>query len=99
MRHAGDLADTELRQTVAEHAPEWELEVHARGERKLAEAQQLAEALSAKLAETDNLAALHSWLMSGGQFYTPPSHAGVSIDNLLHERRRALGLVDVGVVG
>jgi hypothetical protein len=99
VRHAGDLADAELRQTVAEHAAEWDLEVQAKGEKILAEAQQIAEALSAKLAETEGLAALHGWLMSGGQSYTPPSPATISIDNLLHERRRDLGLLDLGVIG
>jgi hypothetical protein len=99
VRHAGDLADAELRQTVAEHAAEWDLEVQAKGEKILAEAQEIANTLSAKLAETEGLIGLHSWLTSGGQFYTPPSPATVSIDNLLHERRRDLGLLDVGVVG
>jgi hypothetical protein len=99
VRHAGGLADGELRETVTEHAHDWDLEVQARGEKKLAEAQQIAEALTAKLAETEDLAALHGWLMSGGQSYTPPTPATVSIDSLLYERRRALGLVDVGVIG
>ena len=99
VRHAGELADAELRQVVAEHAAEWDLEVRAKGEEILVEAQQMAEALSAKLAETEDLAALHGWLMSGGQFYTPPSPATISIDNLLYERRRGLGLLEVGVIG
>ena len=97
--HAGDLADAELKQTVAEHAAEWDAEVQAKAERILAEAQQMAAALSRKLAETEGLAALHGWLQSGGQSYTPPSPATVSIDNLIHERRRELGLLDVGVIG
>lgn len=95
VRHAGDLADAELRQTVAEHASEWDREVQARGEKLLLEAQQIADALSAKLAETEGLSALHGWLTSGGQSYTPPSPATVTIDNLVHERRRELGLLDV----
>ncbi|MDP8952140.1 MAG: hypothetical protein M3N18_07885 [Actinomycetota bacterium] len=98
VRHAGDLADAELKQTVAENAAEWDAEVQTKAERILAEAQQMADALSAKLAETEGLAALHGWLISGGQFYTPPMAAAVSIDNLIHERRRDLGLLDVEVV-
>jgi hypothetical protein len=99
VRHAGDLADGELRQTVAEHVAEWDVLVQAKGDKILAEAQEIAEALSQKLAETEGLAALHGWLMSGAQSYTPPSPATVTIDNLVHERRRELGLLDVGVIG
>jgi hypothetical protein len=43
--------------------------------------------------------ALHGWLQSGAQFYTPSTPATISIDNLLDERRRELGLMDVGVIG
>ncbi len=99
VRHAGELADAELRQVVAENAAEWDALVQARGQEILSEAQQMADALSAKLAETEGLAALHGWLVSGGQSYTPPTPATISIDNLLHERRRELGLLDVGVIG
>jgi DNA repair exonuclease SbcCD ATPase subunit len=99
VRHAGELADAELSQTVAECAEEYDAFVQAQGEKLLAEAQEIAEALSAKLAETEGLAALHGWLMSGAQSYTPPTPATISIDNLLHERRRDLGLLDVGVIG
>jgi hypothetical protein len=99
VRHAGELADAELRQTVAEHAAEWDLLVQAKGEKILSEAQEIAAALTAKLAETEGLAALHGWLTSGAQSYTPPTPATVSIEHLLHERRRDLGLLDVGVVG
>lgn len=94
VRYAGELADAETRQTVAEHAPEWDSEVQARGEKLLLEAQQIAGALSAKLAETEGLAAMHGWLSSGGMNYTPPSPATISIDAILHERRRALGLLE-----
>ena len=99
VRHAGDLGDGELREAVAEHAQEWDREVQAKGEKILAEAQEIADALSRKLSETEGLVALHGWLVSGAQFYTPPTPATISIDNLLDERRRELGLVDVGVVG
>jgi chromosome segregation ATPase len=100
VRHAGELSAEELRQVVAEHAAEWDQLVQAKGEAILAEAQQMADALSAKLAETEDLAALHGWLESGGQFFTPPSPATVTIDNLVHERMRALGLVtEMEVIG
>jgi hypothetical protein len=99
VRHAGDLADGELRQTVAEHREEWGAEVQAKGEKILAEAQEIANALTAKLAETEGLVGVHSWLRSSGQSYTPATPAAVSIDDLLHERRRELGLLDVGVMG
>jgi chromosome segregation ATPase len=99
VRHAGDLSEAELKQAVAEHAAEWDAEVQAKGEKILAEAEEIADALSRKLAETDGLVALHGWLQSGAQFYTPSTPATISIDNLLDERRRELGLMDVGVIG
>jgi hypothetical protein len=95
VRHAGELAEAELRQAVAEHAIEYDAEVQGKGEKILAEAQEIAEALSAKLAETEGLAALHGWLKSGARSYTPPTPATISIDSLLHERRRELGLLEV----
>jgi hypothetical protein len=99
LKHAGELADAELLQAVAEHASEYDREVQAKGARLLEEAQTIADALSAKLAETEGLAALHGWLRSEAQTYTPPSPATISIEHLLHERRRDLGLLDVGVIG
>lgn len=99
VRHAGELADVELRQAVAEHAVEYDAEVQAKGEKILEEAQEIAAALSAKLAETEGLAALHGWLKSGAQSYTPPTPATISIHTLLHARRRELGLLDMEVVG
>jgi hypothetical protein len=97
--HAGDLSNAELRQTVAEHREEWDREVQAKAERILAEAQEIAEALSRKLAETEGLVGVHTWLERSGQSYTPASPAAISIEHLLHERRRELGLLDVGAVG
>jgi hypothetical protein len=99
VRHAGDLADSELKQVVAEHREEWDQHLQAKGEKILAEAQEIAETLSAKLSESEGLVGVHSWLESSGQSYTPASPAALSIDHLLHERRRELGLLDVGVVG
>jgi hypothetical protein len=87
VRHAGELADAELQQTVAEHALEWDHEVQARAEKLLAEAQEIADALSAKLAEIDPLIGVHAWLRSGGQRYAPPAPATISIEHLLAEKR------------
>jgi hypothetical protein len=97
--HAGDLSEAELKQVVAEHHEEWIAEVQARAERILAEAAEIADALSRKLSETEGLVGVHTWLRSSGQSYTPATPAAVSIEHLLHERRRELGLLDVGVVG
>jgi chromosome segregation ATPase len=99
VRHAGDLSDAELKQAVAEHAQEWDREVQAKGEQILAEAQEIAAALARKLSETEGLVGVHTWLESSGQWYTPGAPSGVSIEHLLHERRRELGLLDVGVIG
>jgi len=99
VRHAGELADAELNQVVAEHAAEWDAEVQAKAERLLAEAQQMADALTAKLAETEGLVGVHGWLTRGGQVYSPLTPATVSIDAILHERRRALGLLEMEVLG
>jgi hypothetical protein len=98
-RRAGEMVDAEVHQLVAVHREEWDSEVAAKGEKILAEAQQIAEALAAKLSETDALVGVHSWLQSSGQFYTPSQPSAISIEHLLHERRRELGLLDVGVVG
>jgi chromosome segregation ATPase len=98
-RRAGEMVDAEVRQLVATHREEWGAEVAARGEKILAEAQDLADALSRKLSETDTLVGLHSWLESSGQSYSPSQPSAISIEHLLHERRRDLGLLDVGVIG
>jgi chromosome segregation ATPase len=98
LRHAGELADAELRQTVAEYREEYDALVQAKGAEILEEAQRMAAALSEKLRETEGLVGVHSWLTSGGQFYTPVTAGSVSIDNLIYERQRALGLLDVGAV-
>src|SRR5215213_6594225 len=68
--HAGDLSAGELQATVAEHREEWDREVQAKGEKILAEAEEIAYALSRKLSETEGLVGVHSWLRSSGQSYT-----------------------------
>jgi DNA repair exonuclease SbcCD ATPase subunit len=92
---AGEMVDAELRELVAIHREEWDAEVAAMGEKVLAEAQQIAEALAAKLSETDALVGVHAWLTSGGVSYTPATPATISIEHLLHERRRELGLLEM----
>ena len=98
-RRAGEMVDAEVHQLVGVHRDEWDAEVAARGEKILAEAQDLADALSRKLSEADALVGVHSWLETSGQSYTPSTPTAVTIEHLLHERRRGLGLLDVGVLG
>ena len=98
-RRAGEMVDAEVHQLVAVHREEWDAEVRAMGEQVLTEAPEVAEALSRKLSETDALAGVHAWLTSGGVSYRPATPASISIEDLLHERRRELGLLDVGVLG
>jgi hypothetical protein len=104
VKHAGELSDAELRQLVAEKRYEWDAEVQAKAERILAEAAEIADALTRKLSETEGLAGVRTWLTSGGQSYQPLSPVSLSpvstsIGQLLHERRRELGLLDVEVIG
>jgi hypothetical protein len=94
-RRAGEMVDAEVQQLVAVHREAWSAEVAAKGEEILAEAHDLADALSRKLSETDALAGVHSWLESSGQSYTPSQPSAISIEHLLHERRRELGLLEV----
>jgi hypothetical protein len=96
---AGEMVDAEVSQLVAERREEWDAEVAAKGEKVLAEAQQIAEALAAKLSGTDALVGVNAWLTSAGVSYTPATPATISIEHLLHARRRELGLLDVRVVG
>jgi chromosome segregation ATPase len=98
-RRAGEMVDAEVRQLVAIHREEWDAEVRAMGKQVLAEAREVAEALSRKLSETDALVGVHAWLTSGGVNYRPASPAAISIEDILHERRRGLGLLEAGVVG
>jgi hypothetical protein len=98
-KRAGELVDAEVLQLVAVHRATWSAEVAAKGQKILAEAQDQADALSAKLAETEGLVGVHAWLTSGGVDYRPATPAAISIEDILHERRRGLGLLEAGVVG
>jgi hypothetical protein len=93
------MVDAEVSQLVAVHREAWNAAVAAKGEKILAEAQDLADALSRKLSETDTLVGVHSWLESSGRSYTPSQPSAVTIEHVLREKRRELGLLDVGVVG
>jgi hypothetical protein len=94
-KRAGELVDAEVSQLVAIHREKWDREVAAKGEKVLAETHQIAEALAAKLSETDALVGVHAWLTSGGVSYTPATPATISIEDLLHQRRRDLGLLEM----
>jgi hypothetical protein len=98
-KRAGEMIDADVRQLVAVNREEWSADVAAKGEKILADAQDLADALSRKLSEADALTGVHSWLERSGQSYTPSTPTAVTIEHLLHERRRDLGLLDVGVIG
>ena len=99
--HAGDLSDAELTRTAQENAAEWRSAVQAAGEQKLAEVQELAAALSAKVSEVDPYVGVYGWLDAGARpgAYSLPMASGVSIEALVHERLRGLGLVEMGAVG
>jgi chromosome segregation ATPase len=98
-QRAGEMVDAEVHQLVGVNREAWTAEVAAKGEKILAEAQDLADALSRKLSETDALAGVHSWLESAGRSYTPSQPTAITIEHLLHERRRELGILDVEVIG
>ena len=97
-RRAGQMADAEIRDLVVVHRDEWEKEVQAKGEKILREAQDLADALSRKLSETDQLVGVVSWLRRSGESYTPSTPTAITIQDILHGKRRELGLLDVGVI-
>jgi hypothetical protein len=102
--HAGDLSTTELLQVVEANREEWDAEVRARADTRLAEASEIADTLIRKLSETEGLVGVHTWLRSGGQSYSPASPVSLtpvsaSIEQLLHERRRELDLLDMEVIG
>jgi hypothetical protein len=98
IKHAGDLSFAELQQSVAVNRDAWDALVQERGAKILSEAQQISEKLSRKLAETEGLCALHGFLQNGASSWTPPMPASVTIENIVHERRRNLGLLDGGAV-
>ncbi len=94
MRIAGERSHGDLLRVVREHAPEWDAEVQGEGGRAIEEAQEHANRLSAALHKAEVYGHLHAWLESGGEgSFGVGGGAAVSIEALVHERRRALGLV------
>ncbi len=98
---ASERSHADLLGIVATHRAEWDAEVKAAGLRVLEEAQGIADALTAKMRQAEALGGLHEWLESGGERFGVPAGAAVSIEALVHERRRALGLAELeaGVIG
>jgi hypothetical protein len=91
---AAAISAEELSQVVIEHREEWDREVQARGEKILQEAQEIAQKLSAKLSEAESHLHLHAWLGSGGQRFSSLAPATISVDNIIYERQRELGLFE-----
>jgi hypothetical protein len=79
--------------------PEALAEVQEKAQRHLRDAEKAARHLSEALSEADKLASVYEWISTGGQRYSTPTPASVTIDGFLYQRQRALGLVDIGVVG
>jgi transcriptional regulator of met regulon len=99
IRRAVGFAQQDLMVAVAELGPEALAEVQEKAQRYLRDAEKAAQRLSEALTEADKLASDYEWLSTGGQRFTTPQPASVTVDDLIYERQRALGLVDVGVVG
>jgi hypothetical protein len=99
VRRAVGLAQQDLMIAVAELGPEALAEVQEKAQRYLRDAEKAAQRLSEALTEADKLASDYEWISTGGQRFTTPQPASVAVDDLIYERQRALGLVDVGVIG
>jgi hypothetical protein len=99
VRRAVGLAQRDLMIAVAEIGPEALAEVQEKAQRYLRDAEKAAQRLSEALTEADKLASDYEWLSTNGQRFTIPQPASVAVDGLIYERQRALGLVDVGVIG
>jgi hypothetical protein len=101
VRRAVGLAQQDLMIAVAEIGPEALAEVQEKAQRYLRDAEKAAQRLSEALTEADKLASDYEWLSTNGQRFTIPQPASgaVAVDGLIYERQRALGLVDVGVIG
>jgi hypothetical protein len=95
LRLASSRSHEELLKTVEVNRERWDAEVRKAGEKVLREAQGLADTLSEKLQQAETLGALHEWLESGGTRFAVPVGASVSIEALVRERRRALGIDDL----
>ena len=99
IRRAVGFAQQDLMAALGELEPEALVEVQEKAQRYLRDAEKAAQRLSEALTEADKLASDYEWLSTNGQRFTTPQPASVAVDGLIYERQRALGLVDVGVVG
>ncbi len=97
VRLAGQRSHAEMLKKVQELAPERIPAVQAAGEKLMAKAQKHADALSETLRELEALGAVHEFYEAGGERFGVGHGAAVSIEGLLQERRRALGMVGVAV--
>jgi len=98
VRRAVGLAQQDLLAALGEIGPEALAEVQDKAQRHLRDAEKAAQRMSEALSEADKFAGVYEWLSSGGQRYTTPQPASVTIDEFIYQRQRALGLVDVGVL-
>jgi hypothetical protein len=94
IRRAVPYAQEDLRLALAKLDQDGLLEIQAKAQRSLQAAHEAAERLNEHLAEADRLAAVYAWVREGGLNFSPPTPASVTIDNLLYERQRALGLLE-----
>jgi hypothetical protein len=99
VRRAVGLAQQDLMIALAELEPEALAEVQENAQRYLRDAEKAAQRLSEALTEADKFASDYEWLSTGGQRFTTPQPARVDVERHIYERQRALGLVDVGVIG
>jgi hypothetical protein len=99
IRRAVEFAQQDLMAALGELEPEALVEVQEKAKRHLRDAEKAAQRWSAALSEADKLASDYEWLSTGGQRFTTPQPASVDVERLIYERQRALGLVDVGVIG
>jgi hypothetical protein len=99
IRRAVGFAQQDLMAALGELEPEALVEVQEKAQRHLRDAEKAAQHLSAALSEADKLASAYEYLATQGQRYTTPQPASVDVERLIYERQRALGLVDVGVIG
>ncbi len=94
IHRAVPYAREDLGNALAEIGQDALEEIQAKAQRSLQAAHEAAERLNDALAEADRLVAVYGWVSGGGRTFTPPTPANVTIDTLLYERQRALGLAE-----
>jgi hypothetical protein len=97
-RQAMGESHAELLKTVAANRDEWGAEVQAAGVIALEKARVAADALSAHLQEAAELGSVFEWVESGGERFAMDRGPAVTIDALLGQQRRALGIDSVEMV-